>query len=574
MPVASRAVLSPISLRLLLCPIVAVCLLLCPLLASSSLLSTPVEQSSFVWLPTTNTTIGRSANPGSPYLVLTLPLTIPAARAYLYLTNLSPHPITLEWNDVVLNSTAPLLTGQTVGYNVDNCSVSFRHSYAVWVDGVRVVTDSVGGLCVDCVVNLTFTADNHTSTPAIQQPTYALQYRDRDDKTTYTSNFVSPSFPSSSDAHARVDGVLPSLVLNFTFLIPILSFNFYPSSILRLLPASSSVTTPTLHLPVPASPTPPHPYTPPLLHIPYYYTDILNPSGSFQSGVVLTIIGGFSINPLDLYCCYMNNTANGYYSECGPTNSSDTFHCTIPKSVSDKGYDGELFTVMGEYQPGRPGWFAKGYYMRHLVPAGDDDDNTFTIDKATVPLKWYDIRGWTIRLVIIGGGVLLTATALLMALLVWRKCKERKQLKAMERRAAGDSEAGEVEADEEAVQWDADVPYALTIADSINASLLYSPSASFHVSIHPSTTSAVPASIIPSQPCADTVSTSSDAIPIPVPAAVGASVLNDVHLLSPLQAKVKNGRRQVRVAAVGAAGGGGRRKLSDMNEPLLYGSSI
>ena len=266
----------------------------------------------------------------------------PPARSYLYLTNLSPHPITLEWNDVILNTTAPLLAGQTGGYNVDNCSVSVRQSYAVWVGGVRVMHDTVSGLCVDCVLNVTFTADNRTSTPTIQQPTYALQYRDRDDGTTYTSDFVVPIYPSTA-----THGVVPSLELNFTFIIPILSFNFYPSSILRLLPSSSSVTTPTS---LPAfSTSEQHPYVPPLLHIPYYYTDILNPSGTFESGVELTVIGGFSINPLDLYCCYVHNTETGYYSDCGPTNSSDTFHCSIPKSVTDKGYDGEVFTVVGEY---------------------------------------------------------------------------------------------------------------------------------------------------------------------------------------------------------------------------------
>ena len=405
--------------RLLLCwSLLVQCLLLCPLL-SSSLLSSPIDQSSFVWLTPSNSTVGKSANPGSPYLVLTVPLVIPAGRSYLYLTNLSPHPITLEWNEVILNSTAPLLPQQTGGYNVDNCSVTIRHNYAVWVGGERVVESSVNGVCVDCVLNITFTADNRTTTPTIQQPTYALQYRDRDDGKSYTSDFVAPYYPAVSAHPVHVDGVLPSLMLNFTFVIPILSFNFYPTSILRLLPSSSSVTTPT-SLPAVASYTP-HPYTPPLLHIPYYYTDILNPSGTFESGVVLTVIGGFSIHPLDLYCCYITNANNGYYSDCSSTNSSDTFHCTIPKSVTDRGYDGELFTVRGEYQPAKAGWTSKGYYMRHLVPTGDDDDNTFSVDKAVVPYAWYDIRGWTMKIIIIAGGLLLISTSLVTCMLVWRR---------------------------------------------------------------------------------------------------------------------------------------------------------
>ena len=346
------ALMSHSSVALLL-----VCALLCPLLASS-LLSTPIDQSSFVWLQPRNETVGKSANPGSPYLVLSLPLTVPAARAYLFLTNLSPYPVTLEWDDVTLNTTAPLAAGETGGYNVDNCTASAEHTYAVWVGGDRVVSGSVGALCVDCVLNITFTASNRTSTPTIQQPTYALQYRDRDDGATYTSDFVSPHYPSDQPLMAGSANVtmLPALVLNFTFYIPILSFNFYPTSILRLLPSSSSVTAPTSHFPTAAaSSSPAVDYSPPLLHIPYYYTDIVNPSGSFRSGAVLTIIGGFSIHPNDLYCCYINNTAAGYYSDCQPTNSSATFHCTIPRSVDQHGYDGEVFTVLAEYQPARVG---------------------------------------------------------------------------------------------------------------------------------------------------------------------------------------------------------------------------
>ena len=543
------------SSRFLLSSCLALCLLLCPLLATS-LVSTPIEQSTFLWLTTSNATVGRSANPGSPYLVLSLPLVIPAARAYLFLTNLSPHPITLEWNDVVLNHTAPLPTGQMGGFNVDNCSVSLRHSYAVWVGGRRVVADTVSNLCVDCVLNITFTADNRTSVPSIQQPTYALQYKDRDDGTTYTSDFVSPFYPTS-DHPVHVDGQVPSLVLNFTFIIPILSFNFFPNSILRLLPSSSSVTTPTSHYPAVTSPSQ-HTYIPPLLHIPYYYTDILNPSGTFESGVVLTVIGGFSINHLDLYCCYISNANSGYYSDCKSTNSSDTFHCTIPKSVDDKGYDGELFTVVGEYQPAKAGWASKGYYMKHLVPAGDDDDNTFAVDKAVVPLAWYDIRGWTMRIIIIAGGLLLIALSIMVFVMAWRRWRERKQRKEMEQRAAEEGEAGE-----DSDHWDADAPY-LNLDSSINSSLLDPSSDAFNVTIHPSPVS--PSFILPHEQHGAVPSPISSMSALATPGL--GSLMNDARL-SPIKVKVKNGRRQVRAAA-----GGSKRQQADMHEPLLYGTSI
>ena len=457
------------------------CLILCPLLATS-LLSAPVEQSSFVWLSTSNATVGKSANPGSPYLVLSVPLVIPSARAYLYLTNLSPHPISFEWNGRLFNSSTPLVAGQTGGFNVDNCSVGTQHDYAVWIAGVRVLQSSVSGVCVDCVLNITFTADNRTSTPTIQQPTYALQYKDRDNLANYTSDFVAPNYPSASAHPVLVDGVVPSLVLNFTFVIPILSFNFYPTSILRLLPSTSSVYQ-SASVPA-AAPTSSqrHPFSPPVLHIPYYYTDMLNPAGTFQSGVQLTVIGGFSINPLDHYCCYIKNADNGYYSDCGPANSSDTFHCTIPRSVTAQGYDGEQFTVEAEYQPAVKGWAAKGYYMKHLVPAGDDDDNTFTVDKARVPLAWYDIRGWTMRIIIIAGGVLLIATAVLLFVLVWRRLRERRQHKEMDRRAAEEAEASD----------DSDAPYYLTLSASLTPSVDHPNSNVFTLAIHPSPISITP----------------------------------------------------------------------------------
>ena len=329
-----------------------------------------------LWSSTSNSTVGSSAASTSPYLVLSVPITVPHARAFLTLTNAANFSVVLALNGVAQSS--PILPSTSVQLSLDNATFGSVHSFALMDESRVVVAGELKGVCVDCAVNVTLMAGNKTAV-SVEQPSYALQYVDRDDESlVLTSSYVQPVYPAPLIPLGGEEGEGVSLVLNFTFTVPIASFNFYPQYVLRLLPSSSYV---SLHPPKAVNEKG---LSPALLHVPYYYTDIILPSAeSFVSGGVLTVKGGFSTNPLDRYSCVFIREATDstprvtYYSSGTATNVSDTYHCIVPPVIDKNGFDGETLTVLGSYDP-LPAAHMKGYRMLHLVPTGDDDSNTFT----------------------------------------------------------------------------------------------------------------------------------------------------------------------------------------------------
>ena len=484
------------------------------------------------WSSSSNLTVGTSAEPSSPYLVLSIPVTVPHARAFLTVVNAHHLPVTLTVDGVA--DSQPILPTDVLTIPLDNSSSFSSHRFTFLHDGVALSSGNLDGVCVDCVVNLTLTERNSTEV-VVTQPSYALEYTDRDDDSaTLTSIYVVPQYPerSATPSPADENGTAVSFVLHFTFSIPIASFNFFPQYVLRQLPAASSV---SRH---PPTSTAERPAIVPLLHVPYYYTDILLPttrSTWFQSGDVLVVRGGFSTNPFDAYCCRFNNSQVTYFSSCAPANTSDTFHCQVPPAVTGLGWNGETLTVSATYEP-RPAAHMRGYYMRHLAPSGGDDDNTFSVDKPLPPMLWYDIRGWRMQALVAGGGALLLVLCVAVTACTWRRWREKKQRTAMERRAEEDGEPTEDARDEPLDVGDGE-PLAIAVYCSDAA-----------------------------QPLPDTASlNSTDSSPAP-PSSCPSSF--PVHDAAPASVRASSvpGKKGSKYKA--------ERRLSDIAAPLLFASSV
>ena len=441
------------SSMLLLLLLLSVCLpSLFPLLSALPIPSADPNLSLLLWSTTTNSTVGSSAVPTSPYVVLSIPITVPTSRSFLAFTNAANLTVTLTIDDHPYPQL--IAPSESAFLAIDNSSLSSTRSYSVSHANRILAFGSLSSLCVDCVGRLTLTSRNTTEL-TVDQPTYALEYIDRDDQSLIlTSDYVSPIYPArvASEGEAAAAAGGPSFVLNFTFTLPISSFNFYPKAVLRQLPASAveSRHPPSSHEKGPLAPA--------LLHIPYYFTDIILPSRSvFASGEVLTVKGGFSTAEFDLYCCKLFNSMVTFYSSCQRANASDTFYCVVPPAVSMRGFDGEELTVVATYDP-KPGSQMHGYSMRHLEPTGDDNDNTFTVNKPPRTRPWYSVRSWEMQATIVGGGLTLIIVALLVSAWTWRRIKERRQRRAMEQRAAAAA------AQEEGVDADHAIDIAVDIS--------------------------------------------------------------------------------------------------------------
>ena len=424
--------------------------------------------STLLWSTSTISTVGSSSSPGSPYLLLSIPISVPSSRSFLSFTN--QHNLTINLTIDGSDYPSPIPPQQTVFLAIDNytapssssssSSSDLLHSFSISHASQLLTSGFLSSLCVDCVATLTLTPLNTTSL-TIERPTYALEFLDRDDPSLlHTSAYTSALYPTVDTVNGQgtrgAEGDL-SFTLNFTFTLPLASFNFYPQNVLRQL-SSSSVE--SRHPPMAHERGPR--LAPTLLHVRYYYTDIILPSrDTFKSGDVLTVKGGFSTAAFDLYCCKLSNALVTFYSACERANASDTFHCVVPPAVDARGFDGEELTVVGTFDP-LPAARMRGYTMQRLMPPGDDDDDSFTVDKPPHTRPWWDIHDWHMQAIIAGGGSALILTALLGSMCTWKRVKEFRQRRAMVRRAA--EAAAEEEEEGEA---DDDLPVDVAIASSL-----------------------------------------------------------------------------------------------------------